>query len=541
MFGLRRRDREAIVTEMLRQHGTAVLTYWLKLMLAAALATLGVARGSAPLIFGAMLLSPLFSPTVSLAMGLVVRSPFLVLRSCVRVASSMVWSLAIAASMTMLLPIPEMTEEIASRTVTGYYDLLLAGLCAGVAALTVVRQQQQRLIAEVAIGLVLLPTLGVSGFGLGSGDLRVFSGAAWLFFTNLSTVLTVLFVVFSFLGFRANAARNETRKIVAVGNIARLAAFIRYLYDTRLGPLLRLLIRIVCLSIVGLGIGLGIWHADFQYRVQTSIRKQLAGKIVLKQQLRATRDRVEFHAVLMGSADLAQQTEDDLRAGLRALAPNLPFLRIQITGVPDDIQISEVETKFLGQSRLVDEPILPPVAETVAQSGGVAFEELQRRVGFHLVDTWPRTAGELVDWQLLQARDRPPALVLLHTGPPLGPLTEHLLIQVLQHPVRVVDRPLELGRWQLEGTNLMPWVMRVERALALAATTDKLFVCITTAAVPNLDPATTQLLEQLKGTPVANVAVTQAASWTVTTAVTNCNLDVSTQSSGTNVSPRTTE
>ncbi len=518
LLGLSRTQRELIVTGMLRQHGTAVLAYWLKLMLSVAIATLGILNDSAALVLGAMLLSPLFSPVVGIAMGLVVRSPFLTMRSCVRVAASMVWGLAMAALMALILPMPEMTAQMTGRTVTGYTDLLLSTMCALVAALTMIRQQETKLVAEVAIGIVLVPTVSVSGFGLGKGNLSVFFGAAGFFIANLSTLLGVMFIVFACLGFRTNAARNEAREIVAVGNIASLAAVIRGLYGKSYGGVLRFITQLACYSAVVAGILSGLWHAGFQHAVQKVVTATLADRTVLKLDLSASRERVVLRTVVMGNADVAQETEDELRAKLRVLDPSLPFLRVQVIGLPDAATMSQVETEFLGQSLLRE-----PAVATVVHSEPMSLTALQQRVQQHVVDAWPATAGELLNWHLQQSIDSPPGLVLVHTGPSLGMLAESLLIQLLRHEVVLIDRPITLGTWRVDGTRTLAlWTPALHEALDAARQAPDLVVCVTRGPRRRGDPQVDTIEGLLQRNARANVHIVDGASWTVTVSQSAC-------------------
>ena len=138
-FGIYPVDREATVRAMLDRSGRAPAGYWLQLLLAMGIASLGLVLGSTAVVIGAMLISPLMNPIVELGMGLAIGSPFLVLRSSARTGASIVVVVTSAALLTLALPFTEVTSEIAARTSPTALDLLVATLCAIAAAYTSVR------------------------------------------------------------------------------------------------------------------------------------------------------------------------------------------------------------------------------------------------------------------------------------------------------------------------------------------------------------------------------------------------------------------
>ena len=69
-FGIQPADREAIVRAMLERSGRESAGYWLQLLLAMGIASLGLVLGSTAVVIGAMLISPLMGPIIELGMGL---------------------------------------------------------------------------------------------------------------------------------------------------------------------------------------------------------------------------------------------------------------------------------------------------------------------------------------------------------------------------------------------------------------------------------------------------------------------------------------
>jgi len=89
---------------MLERNAHEGTSYWLQLLVSIGIATLGLVVGSVAVIIGAMLVAPLMGPILALAMGLATGSPFLVLRSAVRIGLSVGVAIGGAALITVLLP-----------------------------------------------------------------------------------------------------------------------------------------------------------------------------------------------------------------------------------------------------------------------------------------------------------------------------------------------------------------------------------------------------------------------------------------------------
>jgi uncharacterized hydrophobic protein (TIGR00271 family) len=122
--------RAELVASLIHRGIEETTGYWLQLIIAAGIATLGLVLGSTAVIIGAMLVAPLMGPIIALGMGLAVGSPVLVWRSTMRVAVSVLLVVAIATGLSLLLPFHELTAEIAARTTPTAIDLATAMFCA---------------------------------------------------------------------------------------------------------------------------------------------------------------------------------------------------------------------------------------------------------------------------------------------------------------------------------------------------------------------------------------------------------------------------
>lgn len=155
--------------------------------LATAIAHLGLLMNSAPVIIGAMLISPLLGPIVGLGFGFAVFEGALVRRSLQSLAAMAATAIALACVLTLLSPIRDVTPEIAARVRPSLLDLLIA-VAGGIAgAYAVIRRTMIELVG-VAIATSLVPPLAVVGFAIATARSDFAVGALLLFVTNTTAI-----------------------------------------------------------------------------------------------------------------------------------------------------------------------------------------------------------------------------------------------------------------------------------------------------------------------------------------------------------------
>ena len=243
-FGVAPADRATRVAAMLAGGKGATAGYWLQLLLAMAIATLGLVLGSTAVVIGAMLVSPLMTPILSLGMGLAVGSPLLVLRSAIMIAASVTVVVASAALITLVMPIHELTSEISSRTSPTALDLAIASCCAVGGVYAVIRpgSDTASAAAGTAIGIALLPPLCVVGYGFGVATTGIASGAGLLFTANFCAILLFSVLGFSLLGYAhvdVALIEREHAEAAPAGITARVARRLSVFFAPKLGPAVR--------------------------------------------------------------------------------------------------------------------------------------------------------------------------------------------------------------------------------------------------------------------------------------------------------------
>lgn len=420
-FGIHPTDRETTVSAMLSRAPGEAVGYWLQLLLAMGIATLGLVLGSTAVVIGAMLVSPLMGPIVELGMGLAVGSPLLVLRSATRAVASILVVVGSAALITIALPFQEVTPEIAARTSPTALDLLIAILCAIAAAYTTIRpgSDTSGTAAGTAIGIALVPPLCVVGYGIGTTTKTISSGAALLFTANLCAILLFAVLCFLALGYsRALAAASESAELDRHGKgiIFQLTRGLRVVFGTKYGPLLRVLMPMVLVAFVAIPLGEALARVTWEVRVRSAIQRELGSlpESTVRSTVTVERQNVAVGLVILGRADTALTLEKDLTGRIAAIAGLVPT--VHVVAVADSSALEAVTAKLdAARPPLLVVPKVP------------ALDTARTELTETLTDVWPRSAGTLLATRLVFPQGAPIQLEVVHLGSALGaPGTELL-------------------------------------------------------------------------------------------------------------------
>ena len=185
----------------LRGSANASSSYQVLMVLSVLLALTGLYANSAPVIIGAMILAPLMSPVVSLAMGLARTELGLIRTSLRTLAVGVAWGLGCAILLAWAMPLDLPTDEMRSRMSPTLLDLLVAVISGIAGAYASAKEEVARSLAGVAIAVALVPPLAVGGIALGWGQWEMAGGALLLLITNLVGIALAASATFLVLGF----------------------------------------------------------------------------------------------------------------------------------------------------------------------------------------------------------------------------------------------------------------------------------------------------------------------------------------------------
>lgn len=195
--------------------------YWLQILFAAGVATLGLVLNSPAVIIGAMLISPLMGPILSAGLALAAGDLILGFRAAAKLTISCLAAIGFAVLLVGLLPFKEMTGEIVARTQPNTLDLAVALFSGAIGSIATCKKAEGVVtsIPGVAIAVALMPPLCVVGYGIGlalslnmAEGVRVASGGGLLFLTNLVAITFTAMLVFLALRLDVALVKEKVRE-----------------------------------------------------------------------------------------------------------------------------------------------------------------------------------------------------------------------------------------------------------------------------------------------------------------------------------------
>ncbi|WP_432135108.1 MULTISPECIES: TIGR00341 family protein [unclassified Streptomyces] len=209
-----RRSLDELTEELVLSSGDTTSkrsAFWTMLTLSSVIAAGGVITDSTATVIGAMIIAPLSTPIMGIALGSVKRhrtgSAAVVLFACLLViAIGMLMAVALPGDYDLLS-----NSQISSRTSPGLMDLIAALATGFAGAVALARRDVAAVLPGVAIAISLVPPLVVAGVCLEKLSGWLALGALALFVSNLFALVFAGMMVFASLGYAAEADRAAGR------------------------------------------------------------------------------------------------------------------------------------------------------------------------------------------------------------------------------------------------------------------------------------------------------------------------------------------
>ena len=197
-----------------------VKQFYSLLTIAALIAIVGLYGNSPAVVIGAMLLSPLMTPILAFAAGLVMGWPVRSGRLAIRLLFATLFVFALSYLFPLVFRMPTnivIPPELLARTNPNMGDLLIA-LSAGIAAsLMLLRRETLAILPGVAISVALIPPLCVSGLLSYAQKYALAWEAFVLYATNLVGIILTAGTVLLLTGFKPRVKDLKLNLRVAAG------------------------------------------------------------------------------------------------------------------------------------------------------------------------------------------------------------------------------------------------------------------------------------------------------------------------------------
>ncbi|MBD8057896.1 TIGR00341 family protein [Cellulomonas sp. JH27-2] len=229
-----RRTLDELTADLDLSHGdrqSKRSAFWTMLVLSAVIASAGVLSDSTATVIGAMIIAPLSTPIMGVALGLAKGSRtailsaarFVVLGALLVIAVGVVFSLVIPSTTNLLT-----NSQISGRTSPGLLDLVAAIATGFAGAIALARRDVAAVLPGVAIAISLVPPLAVVGICFGQGAFGLGFGALTLFLSNFLALVLAGTLVYATTGYTAEAEERRDgprrRTYLTIGILFTLVA-----------------------------------------------------------------------------------------------------------------------------------------------------------------------------------------------------------------------------------------------------------------------------------------------------------------------------
>ncbi len=218
-------DKETTITMIKEDIPFKGHTAWI-MICSTLIASVGLNANSAPVIIGAMLISPLMGPILGIGLSIAINDIDTLRRSLKNFLVMIVLSVFASFLFFKFFPLREESSELLARTYPDIRDVLIAFF--GGLALIIARTKEgtvASVIFGVAISTALMPPLCTAGFGLAIWNLSYFTGAMYLFVINTIFIAMATYIVLKFLRFPMVRYLNSVKR----RRTSQVASFVAFL------------------------------------------------------------------------------------------------------------------------------------------------------------------------------------------------------------------------------------------------------------------------------------------------------------------------
>ncbi len=184
-------ERLHTVIEEISYGSEPKISFYAMLATASLIASFGLIANSTAVIIGAMLVSPLMTPIIGIALSLILGNANLLGRAIRAVIVGVFLAISIAALLGLFPLALNPTPEMLSRTEPNLLDLLVAVFAGFAGTYALIDARLSPALPGVAIATAIVPPLANSGLCLAMGAYMGAWGSFLLFFANFLAILLV--------------------------------------------------------------------------------------------------------------------------------------------------------------------------------------------------------------------------------------------------------------------------------------------------------------------------------------------------------------
>jgi uncharacterized hydrophobic protein (TIGR00271 family) len=183
--------------------GRRITRFFTLMTFASIIAAMGVVTDSTAVVIGAMLIAPLMTPLMAIAISLVMGWPNRLGMAVLIATAGILLAIGIGVVLGLVVPVaisPSTNTQIVARSTPTPVDLITALTAGAAGAYGLSRPDVSDSLPGVAIAISLVPPLSVVGIAYSQADWAAGNGALLLFMTNMVAILTMGGITFVLTG-----------------------------------------------------------------------------------------------------------------------------------------------------------------------------------------------------------------------------------------------------------------------------------------------------------------------------------------------------
>ncbi len=194
------KDKSNAIRELIHD-ATPRPSFFFLIALSILMASLGLLLNNSSVIIGSMLLAPIMSPLLSLALGIVTSEERVISWSFITLSKAIGYSLIFSIIITWLFGANSdiHNPEIISRTEPSMIYLIVAIISGIATSYARVKPELNETLPGTAIAVALVPPIAVTGIGIATLDWAVATGAFQMFILNCIGVVLSAMLMFSLM------------------------------------------------------------------------------------------------------------------------------------------------------------------------------------------------------------------------------------------------------------------------------------------------------------------------------------------------------
>jgi uncharacterized hydrophobic protein (TIGR00271 family) len=209
LFKISQYERNKFCTKVIEASAPRTEFYFL-VILSTIIVAMGLLAENIILVIGGMLVTPLLSPVLAVALGIVINEKHVIWRSLRILLTSLLLAFIVSLLVGLISQISVGTSEIVSVMKPSLFALLIA-IVAGVAAsYTWVKPGLDGTLPGIAVTVTLIPPFTAIGLALVHGEWLLLQNVFNLFLLNILGIVLASLAVFSLMEFY-----KSKRKVVA--------------------------------------------------------------------------------------------------------------------------------------------------------------------------------------------------------------------------------------------------------------------------------------------------------------------------------------